>query len=718
MTLSDDLPIGDPTQDRYGLDAFAAALAESIWSLSAPSGTVLAVNGSWGSGKRSAINLIKHHLQAKVAHNQLVVVPFNPWWFPGSDALTLAFFRELNAAVRPSLPARLRRSLAWLGQGVSATGAVAGALANLGVPGLGKVISEAAGALGKATRLDRSLEAEHREVSNALARQSKRFLVIIDDMDRLNPDDALTVFRLVKSVGRLPKVIYLLAFDRQIAERIVTERFPSEGASYLEKIVQGVFELPPPPRDVLRQQCAEAAFRVMGEPERRKTTRFWNVFHDVVSPTLNTPRDVIRLSNQLSATWPAVAGEVDRADFLAITALQLAEPVIYAAVRSHGEELCGTQRADARRQADLQAQYDTLLRLADRSERDQRRLRIGLRRLFPQLDAIYGNTFHGGEHWRRDRLLASSLHFPLYFAFSLSNELLPAQLVTEVIARADDRAHVQTVFEGLLARRRRSGETQASLLLEELTLFASDVSAEKICALTTALVEIADRLNVDADAQKGFAGMGNNNLRLHWLCNALVTDRFPEAERGDIYKAALEEASVHWAVGFAERCLADSRPEEDGRDRGEPIVAQDLAEAFRTMALDKLRRCAADGALIAHPRLSSLLFAWERLAQAGSTEVRAWTDKALDEDAFVLAMARQMPSTAWGFAMGLDEMGDRIQQPDVRVDAQIYADLLNVERLQTRMRALIDGECLVEADRALLNEFLALPRGPHGRNLP
>jgi hypothetical protein len=63
-------------------------------------------------------------------------------------------------------------------------------------------------------------------------------LVVIDDIDRLSLDEALLIFRLVKSVGRLPKVMHLLVYDRQLAEKIANERFPSEGPHYLEKITQ------------------------------------------------------------------------------------------------------------------------------------------------------------------------------------------------------------------------------------------------------------------------------------------------------------------------------------------------------------------------------------------------------------------------------------------------------------------------------------------------
>jgi len=57
MTLSNDAPINGPKDDLYTLDPFAQAVAKSIESMDAPDGLVLAINGGWGSGKSSAINL-------------------------------------------------------------------------------------------------------------------------------------------------------------------------------------------------------------------------------------------------------------------------------------------------------------------------------------------------------------------------------------------------------------------------------------------------------------------------------------------------------------------------------------------------------------------------------------------------------------------------------------------------------------------------------------
>jgi predicted KAP-like P-loop ATPase len=186
-----------------------------------------------------------------------------------------------------------------------------------------------------------TVEKLHAELTAALGGQKKRFLIVIDDIDRLSPDEALLIFRLVKSVGRLPNVIYLLVFDRELAEAIVSERFPSEGPHYLEKIIQAGFDLPQPQTADLNQELLRQIDALCGSPAEEQLTRFMNVFYDVVAPEIRTPRDLIRLMNAMSVTWAAVGNEVDRADFIALETLRLLRGEVYRTLRANKAFVCG-----------------------------------------------------------------------------------------------------------------------------------------------------------------------------------------------------------------------------------------------------------------------------------------------------------------------------------------------------------------------------------------
>jgi hypothetical protein len=56
--LTNDTPIVTPENDQFGVDPFARALAKALSEMPSPEGVVVAVNGPWGSGKSSAVNLV------------------------------------------------------------------------------------------------------------------------------------------------------------------------------------------------------------------------------------------------------------------------------------------------------------------------------------------------------------------------------------------------------------------------------------------------------------------------------------------------------------------------------------------------------------------------------------------------------------------------------------------------------------------------------------
>src|ERR1700732_2797417 len=121
-----DKPISEPSEDRFCIDPFARALASSIRKLASPDGTVVALNGAWGSGKSSAVNLILHHLKHAIDAEEIVAINFACWWFRGEEKLALAFFRELYSGIGPKLGKRFKKALPKLGARLLRAGSVVG----------------------------------------------------------------------------------------------------------------------------------------------------------------------------------------------------------------------------------------------------------------------------------------------------------------------------------------------------------------------------------------------------------------------------------------------------------------------------------------------------------------------------------------------------------------------------------------------------------------
>jgi predicted KAP-like P-loop ATPase len=701
-TPHNDQPITEPSQDHFGIDPFARTLASSIRKLALPEGTVIALNGPWGSGKSSAVNLVLYYLKSANHSDQLLVVNFACWWFRGEDKLALAFFRELYAGLGASLGKRFKKALSKLGRRLLSAGSMVGSGVDLaGGGGIGTVTAGAMSWLSGFVQQDDTIEKLHAEISDALKDQKKRFLIVIDDIDRLAPDEALLMFRLVKSVGRLPNVIYLLVFDRILAEAIVAERYPTEGPHYLEKIIQAGFDIPEPRPGELRQQFLAVLDGICGSPEQSDLTRFMNIFYDAVAPELRTPRDLNRLGNNLAVSWPPVSNDVDRADFIGLETLRVLRPNIYRALRTNKAILCGTDQSLSRRPKEDQRKECDRLFLATINSSEQDRLRRALMRLFPPLESIWSNVVYGDHsmaEWSRQRRVCSSDHFESYFRFSLGENVFPKEEIDQLISLASDQQFITKTLRGALSIRRSNGVTKAALILDELNLHADRVPDDDVQSLLSAVFKIADELCVSSDEARGFS-IGDNNLRIHWLMRRLTIDRFDLAIRSEMLVAANESATIGWLVHFADSAFADyhPRPGKSPEPENNCLTTANDAEVLRTMALQRLREAAKSGDLKGHPRLVYLLYRWRDLAGDSGAEVQGWVNAQLSNDDMIVTLAKAFTSHGWSHSIH-----DTVAQRTTIINVKGIEAILDKREFRARVDELAANRRLTGGDAEIV----------------
>ncbi len=722
MTTSDpspnDKPINEPAEDRFGIDPFAQALAAAIRKIVSPEGTVIALNGPWGSGKSSAVNLILHHLKDAIAADEIAVVNFACWWFRGEEALALAFFRDLYAGLGPSLGEKFKKALPKIGAQLLRGGAVVGAGADLaGYKGAGKAAEATLHWLADLIHTEDTVEKLHAELTAALKTQKKRFLIVIDDIDRLSPDEALLIFRLIKSVGRLPNIVYLLVFDRALAEAIVAERFPSEGPHYLEKIIQAGFDLPQPQDADLNQELLRQIDALCGSPPEDKLKRFMNIFYDVIAPEIHTSRDLVRLMNVLAVTWPAVGEEVDQADFIALETWRLLRGDLHRALRTNKNDICGLANHGEGDGRGRSAEMDTLL-LGSTKERDRSRLRRALMRLFPRLESVWSNLHYGDDsatEWARERRACSNNHFDSYFRFSVGDHILPREEIANVIAKASDAPFIQETFRKALTITRKDGKTKAKLLFEELTLHADDIADKDVEPLLTTIFQLSDELDVQSDEEGGFS-IGDNMLRIHWLLRRLTLDRFDLATRSSVFMVACDKAGLSWLSDFSDSAYRDYYPTDNKapEPEGNCLTTKDDALALHDLALARVRAAAQSGALLNAKRLARLLFVWRDLAKDDGAEVKAWTVKQFNHDAAISTFARAFTTYSWSQGLGMSGLGDVVAKRNTRASVRFLDKVLDVAALRSRVDEL-DARNVEDTDGNAIREFLAAWRR-HDKN--
>lgn len=75
-------------------------------------------------------------------------------------------------------------------------------------------------------------------LENALRKFPQRIVVLLDDLDRLYPAEAYEMVRIIKAVGDLPNVGYVLAWDEKYVSAALDKLNVPLAATYLDKVVQ------------------------------------------------------------------------------------------------------------------------------------------------------------------------------------------------------------------------------------------------------------------------------------------------------------------------------------------------------------------------------------------------------------------------------------------------------------------------------------------------
>lgn len=350
-----DKPITKLSEDTLGRGKFACQLANAILQFDAKDSYVIALQGKWGCGKTSILNMaieeIENLSSLDKAEKETIIIQFNPWNFTNTTQLISQFFVMLSNKMKFVSKEQKKANIGIAIEKYSSALMYSGY-----IPGVGKYfkipfkISAKSGKLMKENAEKKINDVTHRkeELKKALREINTKVLVIIDDIDRLPNEQIRLIYQLVSAVADLPNITYLLSFDREIVCRALSEIQCCEGALYLEKIIQVPFEVPPLDKEKINNILVEK-MRELGGFNNTQCfdNEHWNeVFNSCISPFIKTLRDINRFYNTLNFKYRAVKDEVDFIDMAGVTALCVFAPPIYEWISANKFSLVGGCRGN------------------------------------------------------------------------------------------------------------------------------------------------------------------------------------------------------------------------------------------------------------------------------------------------------------------------------------------------------------------------------------
>ncbi|VWX62937.1 conserved membrane hypothetical protein [Burkholderiales bacterium 8X] len=212
-----DEEIGRETDDLLSSELQAKSFAETVLASGAHSGLVFGVDGPWGVGKTSFINLAERHWER--AADKVIVCRFEPLRYASEPDLADRLIRDLSAAIQSKVfapefrPAASRYSRLIKGK------------ADVSFLGFKLSLEPSQ------ETVDELLD----DIDEVLCRIGRRVIVVIDDLDRLDAKTVNNVLFATRRTFKLSQATYVLCYDTEVLAGGKEEG--SRAREFLEKFV-------------------------------------------------------------------------------------------------------------------------------------------------------------------------------------------------------------------------------------------------------------------------------------------------------------------------------------------------------------------------------------------------------------------------------------------------------------------------------------------------
>ncbi len=283
-----DMPCTSEEEDLLEISKYVKGLGKFIRECQTPMS--IAIQGDWGTGKTSTLNLLKKNLEADKDTNGIKCAFFNTWQysqFNMEDSLYVSFVHNLVKQCGGN--DEILRTVAGFGK-LAFFKAIDWKF--------GTNASEILDGFEKAKKDQmESVSKLQEDFAELVKKTGKRLVIFIDDLDRLNPEVAVELLEIIKLFVNVENSIFVLAIDYEVVVKGVRKKYgenlsEEKCRNFFDKIIQLPFKMP-----VERYNLTELVRKAVQE-QTHMTDEGVNIVAEFISDVMGTnPRTFKRLVN-------------------------------------------------------------------------------------------------------------------------------------------------------------------------------------------------------------------------------------------------------------------------------------------------------------------------------------------------------------------------------------------------------------------------------------
>lgn len=232
--------------DLFHIETYIDGLSTFITQCNTP--MTVSIQGDWGSGKTSMMNMIKEKISDSVCP-----IWFNTWQFSQFDMGSSLVFSMMEVLLdelgcEPKIINKIMSGLVGFARRtvkVMTDSAVCGAAADIAEE---IMTPESAGNYAKEIM---ELKTKFQKAVDEKIKSSgkDRVVVFVDDLDRLQPEKAVELLEVMKLFIECSNCVFVIAVDYDVVTRGIRQKYGEDvgeekGKSFFDKIIQLPFKVP------------------------------------------------------------------------------------------------------------------------------------------------------------------------------------------------------------------------------------------------------------------------------------------------------------------------------------------------------------------------------------------------------------------------------------------------------------------------------------------
>ncbi len=620
MNYSTDHAIKSIDEDLLGRASFSRQLGKAIYEYKGKDSLVIALYGKWGTGKTSVANMALQTIEDLTVDDEKkpIIIRFAPWNYSDKDILIGQFFAVLKNKIDLNSNEELKKKVGKALSDYSDVFDFASLVPVVGGP-LASILKTVAKTGGEALAKPVDLETAKNRLEEALLEVDQKIVILIDDIDRLTNSQIRDIFQLVKQVGDLPHIMYILVMDREVVRRALAEVHNTDGNEYLEKIIQIPFEIPELKKSKIHEIFFAKLDAVINECSSniQWNQQYWNrIFENCISPYLLTLRDVNRVINTFQFRYSMLYEETSFEDMIGITTLEVLEPSLYKWIAENKEAVCGGMMHSLlsvrQKSGEYKKYYEKEFQLLGL---DPQKATKSVAAIFPVFaNDVEVRFYENGpsENIRTQMRAAQPERFDLYFMFDMETVKVPRSVINRCVFQLSEEELRKTMVE-------INSEGNIVYFIDEIRSMIDEVPKERLAVLAMVLLDIRNAF--DGETNRDIFSISASS-RAQYCAENLIRKIETQEERYEIYRKGVQKAGTDSMGSYAYEIRKIERAYgrfSDGiENKEEQVISLNQLTELEYFFLEKTKALKFLVDLIETRNFLDFYFLWEALDKDGA----------------------------------------------------------------------------------------------------